>query len=393
MLPSEVSTDLQRKAGRVLAERLRARSSDLERTIFTRIEAVSDPRAGDAEYLVGLREAVRAALDYALSALEHDGEAASPPPTLLEQARKAALNGVSLDTVLRRYLAGHTFLLDLLIREAEADPALRASLQGLLRTQSTLVDSLLAAVADEHSRTVASLRTDASASARRLRTIEHLLDGGDPGPAPELRYDFDGSHVALLAAGPGVNEFLQALAASLDRVLLFAAAPGQPAAWAWLGGRRPLEMDDLLAELAARHPAEVLLTVGEPGEGLTGWRLSHRQARAAWPIARHGRYAVARYADVALLASVLQDQLLVDSLQTLYLEPLEGGRDGGETLRETLRAYFAAERSAASASAALGVSRQTVGKRLRAIEYRLGRPLGGCAAALEAALQIEELVA
>lgn len=379
-------------AGSLLAERLRARSSDLERTIFSRIEAVSDPKAGDAEYLIGLRAAVHEALDYALSALERGGEVdLQPPPLLLDQARKAALNGISLDTVLRRYLAGHTLLLDLVIREAGADPALRGSLQGLFQNQATLLDRLLAAVAGEHSRTASSMRTDASASARRLRTVERLLDGGDPGPSPELRYEFAGSHIALIAAGPGAVEFLGTFAASRDRALLVVDAPERPAVWAWLGGRRELAVEEMLAELAARRPEEILISLGEPGEGLAGWRLTHRQARAAWPIARHGSEPLVRYGDVALLASVLQDPLLVDSLRTLYLEPLEGGRDGGATLREALRAYFAADRSVASAAAALGVSRQTVGSRLRAAELRLGRPLSSCASELEAALGLGAL--
>ena len=35
-----------------------------------------------------------------------------------------------------------------------------------------------------------------------------------------------------------------------------------------------------------------------------------------------------RYVDVALLAAVLQDDLLATSLRKLYLEPLEAERDG-----------------------------------------------------------------
>jgi len=84
----------------------------------------------------------------------------------------------------------------------------------------------------------------------------------------------------------------------------------------------------------------------------------------------------------------VQDGLLTESLRTLYLEPLEAGRDHGETLRETLRAYFNAERSAASAAAVLGISRQAVGGRLRMVESRIGRPLGSCIAELEIALRL-----
>jgi hypothetical protein len=377
-------------AGAALAARLTAQLPELERTIFARIEAVDDPRAGDPDYLVGLRVSVRAALEYALRALAGgEQEAGRPPEVLLEQARQAARNGISLDTVLRRYLAGHTILLDLVIREAASERLRRGSLQELLRTQATLVDRLLAAVAEEHARVLAS-RDDASSLGRRQRTIERLLNGEDPGPAPELRYDLSGVHVALLAAGPAIDDLLHAFAKEFDRTLLITPFDSGELVWAWLGGRTPLGTDHLVERLASVSLADVSLAVGEPGEGIGGWRLSHRQARAAWPIAHRGPDAAVRYSEVALLTSTLQDQLLVESLQKLYLEPLEADRDGGETLRRTLRAYFAAERSAASAAATLGLSRQAVSGRLRMIEERIGRPLGSCVTELETALRLRQ---
>jgi DNA-binding PucR family transcriptional regulator len=88
---------------------------------------------------------------------------------------------------------------------------------------------------------------------------------------------------------------------------------------------------------------------------------------------------------------MFQDDLLATSLRQLYLEPLAEERDGGETLRETLRAYFAAERNVSSAAAALSVNRHTVTSRLRTIEKRLGRPLSTCATEIDAALRLEDL--
>src|SRR4029077_15954907 len=102
-------------------------------------------------------------------------------------------------------------------------------------------------------------------------------------------------------------------------------------------------------------PAEVALAIGEPAEGLAGWRQSHRQGAAAFNVARRRWKPIVRYADVALLASAMQDELLVSSLRQLYLEPLEAERDGGRVARETLRAYFGTERNVSSAAAALGV--------------------------------------
>jgi sugar diacid utilization regulator len=60
-------------------------------------------------------------------------------------------------------------------------------------------------------------------------------------------------------------------------------------------------------------------------------------------------------------------------------------------LRETLRAYFAGGRSPSSAASTLGVARQTVAKRLHAVEDRIGLPFSACATEIEVALRIDEI--
>ena len=85
--------------------------------------------------------------------------------------------------------------------------------------------------------------------------------------------------------------------------------------------------------------------------------------------------------------------MLAGALLDVYIAPLEDVRGGGAVLRETLRAYLAAERSVSSAAAALGVDRKTVESRLRTIEKRLGRSLHPCPAELEVALELDELAA
>jgi DNA-binding PucR family transcriptional regulator len=139
-------------------------------------------------------------------------------------------------------------------------------------------------------------------------------------------------------------------------------------------------------------PEHLPLAIGEPSQGPAGWRLTHRQAQAALLIALRSSEAIVRYSDVAVLASMLQDELLTASLRQLYLEPLAVGRDKGRALRETLRAYFAAERNISSTAAALGVNRHTVTNRLRVIEDRLECPLGSCAMEIDAALRLENLL-
>lgn len=95
-----------------LHARLQARRPEIERDVLSRVYGVSDPTGvSNSEYVDGLRAAVSAALDFGLAAIERGERRAPPiPAALLAQARVAARSGVGLDTVLRRYYAGHSLL-------------------------------------------------------------------------------------------------------------------------------------------------------------------------------------------------------------------------------------------------------------------------------------------
>lgn len=371
-----------------LASRLQERRGEIEEAVLTRAIAVSGPsEPSDPEYAEGLRNAVSAAVGYSLELVEVGEERApAPPPTLLAQARLAARNGVELATVLRRYSAGYVLISDFLVEEVERAGYGGTELQRLLRSQGTL-DRMLAAVSEEHGKETSQRQT--SAEERRVERIERLL-GGELVDTAELEYNIEGHHLALLIAGPGVAPALRELAASMDCRLLTACRE-EGILWAWLGSRRELDPEDLKRHLPATWPDGSTLAIGESGTGLVGWRFSYRQAKAAFSVAQRSHEFLVRYADVALLASVLQDDLLATSLRQLYLAPLEAERDGGKVAKETLGAYYAAERNVSSAAARLGVNRNTVTSRLRAIEGIIGRPLSFCGAELEVALCLAEL--
>jgi PucR C-terminal helix-turn-helix domain/GGDEF-like domain len=371
-----------------LVVRLRSRQREIEQAMLTRVRSVSeDTGRQDPEYAEGLRVTVAAALDYGIEAAGRGEDRAPPmPTTLLSQARLAARNGVSLDTVLRRYFAGYTVLGDFVIEESERGGYLKgASLKRLLRAQATLFDRLLASVTEEYGR---EAREPHSSERRRAELVEGLLAGELLSPS-SLDYELEGFHLGLIAVGRGAGKRVRELAGTLQLRVLAVPQAGE-VIWAWLGASHPVDPDRVLESIASIWPGEISLAVGEPAEGLNGWRLSHRQAQAALPIALRDPESVVRYADVAVLASMLQDELLTTSLLHLYLDPLEAERDCGELARETLRAYFAADRNISSAAAALGAARHTVRNRLRAVEKTLGRPLSAVGFELEAALRIEE---
>ncbi len=372
-----------------LVARLRARRPEIGQATLTRIHGFSEPtETSDPEYVEGLQAAVGAAIDYGIAALGRSGEYPAPIPTvLLSQARLAARNRISLDTVLRRYFAGYTLLGDFVIEEAErAGPLRGAALKRLLRAQAALFDRLIAAVSDEYSREAGGRLQ--SAEQRRADRIRRLL-AGELLDTSELAYDFEACHLGVVAAGRGATEVLATLANTFDRRLLLIHQE-EGAVWGWLGSRQKLDSGELEGLATQKLPDGIAVAIGEPEQGISGWRLTHRQAQAALSVAMHGGGVLVRYAEVALVASMLRDDLLATSLRKLYLTPLAAERDGGAVLRETLQAYFAAERNMSSAASALGVSRQTIKNRLHAIEERVA-PLSASSAEMEVALRLSEI--
>lgn len=382
------STDLQR--GRLRA-RLETRRAEIEEMALCRFHAVSAPSEdADPSYLAGIRTAISAAIDYAFDAIELDREEPpAPPPALLVQARLAARNGVTLETMLRRYIAGYTIFGTVLFEEAERSGVELSgeALEQLARLYTAYFDQLLAAVAEEHRRETENHAVGTERGS--LGLARRLLAGELVDPSP-LAYELGDFHIGVVASGTAAPDLLRDLSRSLDRRLLLVQVD-ERTTWAWLGYRRPIDPAEMDRVTAWPLPTGLELAVGEPAEGLSGWRLTHRQAAAALPIAQCRPGSAIRYGDVALLASAMQDDLLATSLQQLYLAPLEGHRDGGRIARETLRAYFQADRNVSSAAAILRVSRNTVGSRLRAIETILARPLSSCAGKLELALDLESL--
>lgn len=372
-----------------LVARLRARRPEIEAATLTRVYGIAEPvESEDPEYTHGLKAAVSAALDYGFNALERSEERAPPiPAVLLAQSRLAARSGVSLDTVLRRYLAGYTLLGDFVISEAEKGGLRKGdALQRLLRAQAALFDRLLAAVGEEYAREECG-RLE-STEQRRAERVKRLL-AGELVDVSELGYEFGGWHLGVIAPDAAGAEALEGLAKALDRRLLMVRR-GEDMVWGWLGGRREIEPEEVEG-IAAAWPAQLSIAIGEPVQGLSGWRLTHRQARATLPLLPPGGAGVLRYAEVALLASALRDELLITSLHQLCLAPLEGERDGGAVARQTLRAYFAAKRNVSSAAAALGISRRAVTHRLRIIEERLGTPIAVATIEMEMAIRLDEL--
>jgi hypothetical protein len=379
------------EAGAGLAERLRSRRAKIEQEILAQSRAMSDLTcAEDAEYVVGLRAAVAAAVDFVLKGIELGEDSSGPVPSeVVSQAQRAARNGVDVDTALLHCAAGHRLLVGHVIAAADDLPS--EVLGQVLELQGRLVERAMAEVSIEHKRELARARR--SPDQRHAELVRRLL-AAELIDTAKLGYDLDAWHIGLIATGSGATEALRGIAASADRQLL-AVSHGEETVWAWLGGKRRVAVSDLEHLLPAKESAGVSLAIGEPGKGIDGWRLTHRQAQATLLVALHrgGRdgMTLTRYAEEMLLAAALRDETLARSLEEIFLAPLASQRDGGAVSRATLRAYFTAGRNATETGVRLGIVRQTVEQRLRTVDHVLGRALGTCLIELEVALRLDDL--
>jgi hypothetical protein len=376
-----------------LVEGLRSQRPEIQGSIIARIRDVASTAAEDmdVQYEEGQRTAVVAALDYALSGIERGEDWDTPIPSeVVAQARRAARTGVGLDTILRRYTAGHALLGDFVMQATDRGDLLShgAMLRAVQRTQAALLDRLIASISDEYVREVQ--RAGQSPEQRRAKRVRGLLAGG-LGDFAELDYELNAWHLGVIGTGVGAGQAIRGLAAGLDCQLL-CVSHDELSVWAWLGGRSKTMVGDVERPISARWSAGVSLVVGEPAQGLVGWRLTHWQAQDALLVSLHQPQTLTLYADVALLAPWLRDDARARGLVEMYLSPLDSHRCSGVTLRETLREYFAAGRNASAAGRAINVSRRTMRNRMVLIEESLGSLLDTNQAELELALRLDKLL-
>lgn len=392
---SSVTTSAAALSGACLqiGERLRLRSDEIGHETYAHIQAVvpDPPRDNDPEYQEGVCLAIAALLDYVFDGLATGGHwGPSIPPPGAEQARRAARAGASLGVITRRYLAAHGRL-----GECVAEELARCgfasdgqTIHHLQRIREQLLQQLTAAVEREYNDESEKL---VRPRAQRDRLVVRRLLRHEPVAAvelDELAYAVARSwHIGVLAAGALAEEAIKAIRLGL-RCELLAIDSGEGAIWAWLGSERKICAKRVSDHLDAG--LRVCLAVGEPRFGIDGWRRTHGEALAAWPLARGQRHGAIRCANVTLEAALLGSDVLARLHCETYLAPLESLRDRGQTARQTLRALFQNNGSIASTSAALQITRRGVEKRLSVLDEVLPRPLRECQPELEVALRVEE---
>jgi hypothetical protein len=380
---SQISTEAARRR---IGERLRARQDEIVEAVLGHVETISDREQEGVLHPAALGRAVAENVEVGLHQLEHGIRSEDRMVEVaLRQARLAARNGVSSDTVLRRYAAGERLLADFVVQEA--DDVAGAILHRILSRQRQQVDRVCKAIAAAHRREREALGS--SPPARLEQQVVRLLAGDPSVDVARLDYPFEGWHVAMLMIGSSGEERARAIAAALGRRLLAVCRP-EGISWAWVGGRERPSHTELQAAVEA-HANGVSIGLGEPRRALEGWRQTHQEARAAFEVMRRRPQKLTRARDILLLAAVMRDETLARSLLETYMAPLDRYGSSAGALRETLRAYLEVGGNAVTAAAALGVDRHTVHRRLRKAEEAIGGPLHGCYGELEVALELDRL--
>jgi PucR-like helix-turn-helix protein/diguanylate cyclase with GGDEF domain len=372
-----------------LVGRLRERRPEIDKVVVARIRHVSEPASDeDPAYVAGVHSAVAGALDYGLEGLEKGAEGFVPiPDEAAKQARRAARDGVRLDTVLRRYAAGNKSLEEFIMAEAEIIPS--QVLCQILSDQGLHVDRLMESVAAEYRDELE--QTKRSSVQKEADRIVRLLESDSIVNPVDLNYDFDSWHIGMILMGHNAEASARVFAERLGCRSLHVARDRETA-WAWLSSTHRMILTNLEHFLVENESSEMSVAVGEPRKDLEGWRQTFHEAQAAQQVMLYRPQRVTRCRDVILISAILRDQSLAASLIETYLTPLDGRGDSGEILRTTLRAYFRAGQNSATAAADLGVHRNTVVRRLQSIEQKLDQSLDTCNAQLQVALGVEDLM-
>lgn len=374
---------------RELANLMREKAPETAGNIIERnralVEARGEEPGADPEEV---QKVVQVLLEHGFRAIE-GREDPQPPPEVVTHARGLAWKPLRTSAVLRRYEAGAAVFKEHL-RQARScvKPYSEAGYADAERAVERAFEQLQDRVESAHIEERKEL--ESSPETRKRKRVEWVLSGKPIYPPDDLDYDFSAAHIGVVGSGPGVEAEIRRLAKMLGGQLLI--VQGSPERfWAWIGLKQESSAAGLKNVLKATLDPAVCVAIGDPAAELEGWRHTHREAEAAFPIATHRPGSVVSYADVGVLASIADDPLLQQSLRTQFLDPLACERDGGRSLLETLRTYFAHDRHGVSTSAALGVNPQTITNRLRRVEDCLGRSVTACGIGLEAAVLFAEL--
>jgi hypothetical protein len=374
-----------------VSRRAAAVSEDVYEVILREIPELRD----DKPVLALLASSVHSNIGTCLQIMQHqiDLSAVHAPSAALEYARRRAQRGTPLTALLRAYRLGHACFSDWVLREL----AQQTNDVQMITAATLSMSRIVAGYVDQTSEEIVAAYTRErenwlrNRSAARAARIRDLLSGERinlSATEATLGYRLRQYHVGVVCwAGDATAavDNITRLEHAISQVAGKAACSGDPvflprdesSAWAWL----PLGIRDTFDAAGASTSGvdgDIHFAFGDAAKGVTGFRLTHRQAVAAQAVALapgSPPRAVA-FSEVAPVAMMLGSADLLRAWVLSTLAGLAADDDHHARLRDTLLVFLQSGGSYKTTAERLMLHKNTVQYRVRKAEESLGRPMG-----------------
>ena len=399
-----VVAELVADVAAALSGRAAVVSEDVYEVVLREIPELRD----DKPVLALLFSSVQSNVGTCLQILQHqiDLSAVQAPAAALEYARRRAQRGTPpLTALLRAYRLGHACFSDWLFKELA-----RHSDDAQMITAATLgMSKIVAGYVDQTSEEIVAAYTRErerwlrNRSALRAARIRDLLSGERVNVSTTeatLGYRLRQYHVGLVCwAGDATAavDNITRLEHAIRHVAGKAGCSGDPvflprdesSAWAWL----PLGIRDTFdaaAATTAGADGDIHFAFGDAVRGVTGFRLTHRQAIAAQAVALAAGSSlpqVVTFSEVAPVAMMLGSADLLRAWVLATLGGLATDDENHARLRDTLLVFLRSGGSYKATAEQMVLHKNTVQYRIRKAEESLGRPTAENRHDVELALQ------
>ena len=354
-------------------------------------ELVHDPRTRDLFQATVLDNVISA-----LRVISSEGEDAeyAAPPVAFDFARRLAQQGVPSTAMLRAYRLGQAALVQhILTAIAERDLSGAEVAQASMEMSSfgfSFIDTISEQV-------VAAYQVERDAwlrqrNASRLAKVQSVLSGklveGDE-IEKALGFGLTRPHVGAVVWSDQesaddadwlgrLERYVAQLATALGAAprAVLSVAPDDTTVWAWIP-TAAVDVDAVSARMD-EHRGSLRAAIGEPASGVSGFRVTHQQARQAQSLAMTADPAAARpfiaSSQLGPLALVASDADGVRAWVRNVLGGLAEDDENSARLRETVWAYLSSGSSPNTAAAELHLHKNTIQYRIRKAEQARGRP-------------------
>lgn len=375
-----------------IAQRFDDRQQEITRAMTVMMAREVDQLDEDPQLVELLEASVHGNIATLIHVLANDipTEHLHPTTAAVEYALRLAQRDVSSHSLVRAYHLGQNDFMRMCVDEVRSmnlPPDLAFDvIEDVSYVVSRYIDRITLYVFDAYEKE--RHRWSAVRGNVHSALIHGIVDGSETDSAAfesETGYRLDRGHLAVIAwtttepADGGVSPLDRLVRAVAEHVRADGApiltAVDRRTVWAWLpfGRSLPAVDTDALAAVVGAHPTG-RVALGLPATGLTGFRRTHEQARAAYSIAlvhSTSRRRVIGFGDrgVAIVSLLARNLDAARAWVGEVLGPLADDTEQAAMLRVTLGTYFATGESHLRTAERLTLHRNTV-------KYRVGKALG-----------------